>query len=220
MIPDWVATISDTDLERRFGASTLARGQDYADDGRVSGIRTAGDLIMGKVTGTEQAPYQCSVVATAGPASLVATCTCPVRRDCKHAAALLLTARRNAGRRGPALWQQALAPLVPRPDASRGSVPLALQLNRGRREYTLRPLRPGSRDAWIKAGADWDDIRLQPGTFDPAQRQVLLDLLESRRRNEYAYGHRVDALPLRELHIDVWEVLARARAATGGRGGR
>ena len=213
MIPDWVASISDTDLERRFGASTLARGQDYADDGRVSGIRTAGDLIMGKVTGTEQAPYQCSVVATAGPASLVATCTCPVRRDCKHAAALLLTARRNAGRRGPALWQQALAPLVPRPDASRGSVPLALQLNRGRREYTLRPLRPGSRDAWIKAGADWDDIRLQPGTFDPAQRQVLLDLLESRRRNEYAYGHRVDALPLRELRADLWALLQRATDA-------
>ena len=213
MIPDWVTTLTETDLERRFGSATLARGQDYADDGRVQGIRTAGDLIMARVAGTDRTPYQCSVVATAGPASLVATCTCPVRRDCKHAAALLLTARRNAGRRGPALWQQALAPLVPRPDAARGSVPLALQLNRGRREYSLRPLRPGSRDAWIKAGADWDDIRLQPGTFDPAQRQVLLDLLESRRRNEFAYGHRVDALPLRELRDDLWTLLRRAAEA-------
>ena len=94
MIPDWVTGISDTDLERRFGAATLARGQDYADEGRVKAIRTAGDLVMATVQGTDSQPYQCSVVAKAGPASLVATCTCPVRRDCKHSAALLLTARR------------------------------------------------------------------------------------------------------------------------------
>ena len=213
MIPDWVTTITETDLERRFGASTLARGQEYADDGRVRAIRTAGELVMAQVVGTDSQPYQCSVVAKAGPASLVATCTCPVRRDCKHSAALLLTARRNAGRRGPALWQQALAPLVPRPAAGQGSVPLALQLNRGRREYTLRPLRPGARDAWVKAGADWDDVRLQAGTFDGEQRQVLLDLLESRRRNEFAYGHRVDALPLRELRGDLWSLLRQAAEA-------
>ena len=213
MIPDWVTTITETDLERRFGASTLARGQEYADDGRVRAIRTAGELVMAQVVGTERQPYQCSVVAMAGPASLVATCTCPVRRDCKHAAALLLTARRTAGRRGPSPWQLALAPLVPRPSAVQGSVPLALQLNRSRSEYSLRPLRPGSRDAWIKAGADWDDIRNQPGTFDGDQRDVLLALLDSRRRNEFAYGHRSDALPLRELRPDVWSLLRRAADA-------
>jgi len=213
LIPDWVTTLTETDLERRFGAATLGRGRDYADEGRVREIRTAGELIMAKVTGTDQLPYQCSVVAKAGPVSLVATCTCPVRRDCKHAAALLLTARRNAGRRGPSPWQLALAPLVPRPSPGRGTVPLALQLNRSRTEYTLRPLRPGARDAWVKAGADWDDVRLQSGTFDADQRAVLLGLLESRRRNEFAYGHRVDALPLRELRPDVWALLRRAAEA-------
>ena len=59
---------------------------------------------MATVLGSAREAYQCSVVATAGPTSLVATCTCPVRRDCKHSAALLLAARRSAGRRGPASW--------------------------------------------------------------------------------------------------------------------
>ncbi len=89
-IPDWVSSYSDTDLERRFGAETVARGQSYAEDGRVRAIRSAGDLVMATVLGSAREAYQCSVVATAGPTSLVATCTCPVRRDCKHAAALLL----------------------------------------------------------------------------------------------------------------------------------
>ena len=114
-IPDWVSSYSDTDLERRFGAETVARGQSYAEDGRVRAIRPAGDLVMATVLGSAREAYQCSVVATAGPTSLVATCTCPVRRDCKHAAALLLAARRSARRRGPASWQLALSPLVPRP---------------------------------------------------------------------------------------------------------
>ncbi|WP_282005632.1 SNF2-related protein [Propioniciclava sinopodophylli] len=211
-IPDWVSSYSDTDLERRFGAETVARGQSYAEDGRVRAIRPAGDLVMATVLGSAREAYQCSVVATAGPTSLVATCTCPVRRDCKHAAALLLAARRSAGRRGPASWQLALSPLVPRPSSGRGTTLLALQVNASGREFTLRPLRPGHRDAWIKAGATWDDVRLSPAVFDPEQREAVLALLDSRRRNEYAYGHRADALPLRELHTDVWEVLARARA--------
>ncbi len=208
-IPDWVATLGDTDLERRFGAETLARGQAYADERRVGPIRAAGELLMATVKGSAGQSYPCSVVATAGPASLVATCTCPVRRDCKHAAALLLTARRDAGRRGPAPWQVTLAPLVHRP-TTRGATRLALQVNAAGREFTLRPLRPGNRGGWIKAGATWDDVRRSPA-FDAEQREVLLGLLESRHRNEYAYGHRADALPLRELHADVWDLLARAR---------
>ena len=212
-VPAWVATFGDNDLDRRFGAETVARGQAYADDGRVRAIRPAGDLIMATVLGSGRETYQCSVVATAGPTSLVATCTCPVRRDCKHAVALILTARRNAGRRGPSAWQVALNPLVPRPHAASGTTRLALQVNAAGREFTLRPLRPGNRDAWIKAGATWEDVRNAPAIFEPQQREVLLALLESRRRNEFAYGHRADALPLWELRADLWDLLARARDA-------
>lgn len=212
-LPDWIATLGDNDLERRFGAETVARGRAYADEGRVRGIRAAGDLVMATVLGSGRETYQCSVIATAGPTSLVATCTCPVRRDCKHGAALILTARRTVGRRGTAAWQVTLSPLVPRPHAAHGTTRLALQLNAAGREFSLRPLRPGNRDTWIKAGATWDDVRNSPAVFDHQQREVLVALLESRRRNEFAYGHRSDALPLGELRADLWDLLARAHDA-------
>ncbi|MDO5535677.1 MAG: SNF2-related protein, partial [Propionibacteriaceae bacterium] len=214
-IPDWVASYGDRDFERRFGDETVRRAREYAGDGRVRGVRAAGDLIMASVLGSANQTYQCSVVATAGPTSLVATCTCPVRRDCKHAAALILTARQQAGRRGPSAWQYALTPLVPQRGGwgnDGDATALALQVNASGREFTLRPLRPGQRDSWVKTGATWDDLRSQPRAFDPEQREALLALLESRRRNEYAYGHRADALPLRELNSDAWSLLRRVRA--------
>ncbi|MFT3876800.1 MAG: DEAD/DEAH box helicase [Propioniciclava sp.] len=209
--PAWVATLSDTDLLRRFGAETIARGQAYCDENRVGSIRAAGSLVMATVSGSRANHYQTSVVCTAGPASLVATCTCPVRRDCKHAVALLARLRRSNDHQAPALWRQALAPLVPQASGRRGGTALALQLNLSYHEYSLRPLRRGAREAWVKSGATWDDIRLSVDTFDPKQREVLLALLESRRRNEFAWGHRTDALPLGELRPDAWALLRRAR---------
>ena len=206
--PAWVATLSDTDLERRFGADTIARGEAYCDQGRVRAIRTAGALVMATVTGRHS--YQTSVVCTAGPTSLVATCTCPVRRDCKHAVALLTRLRRTNDRPAASLWRQALAPLAPQASGRRGGTALALQVNLGYHEYSLRPLRRGARTAWVKTGATWDDLRASTEMFDAEQRAVLLRLLESRRRNEYAWGHRTDALPLGELRADAWALLRRA----------
>ncbi len=209
--PAWVATLSDTDLERRFGAETIARGEAYCNDGRVRAIRMAGTLVMATITGNYARAYQTSVVCTAGPTSLVATCTCPVRRDCKHAAALLTRLRRANDRPAAALWRQALAPLAPSATGRRGGTALALQVNLGYHEYSLRPLRRGSRSAWVKSGATWDDLRTGAEPFDAEQRAILLKLLESRRRNEYAWGHRTDALPLNELRADAWPLLRAAQ---------
>ncbi|MBK8461950.1 MAG: DEAD/DEAH box helicase [Nigerium sp.] len=209
--PAWVATLSDADLERRFGADTVARGEAYCDEGRVRAIRTAGTLVMATVTGQYGRVYQTSVVCTAGPTSLIATCTCPVRRDCKHAVALLTRLRRLSDRPVASPWRQALAPLAPQASGRRGGTALALQVNLSYHEYSLRPLRRGARSAWVKSGATWDDLRSSIEVFDAEQRAVLLNLVESRRRNEYSWGHRTDALPLSEVRADAWALLRRAQ---------
>ncbi len=212
--PDWVLGLTDLELERRFGLDTLHRGQVYATQGRVGSIRRADQLVMAQVRGSGYLSYQTSVVCQAGPASLVATCTCPIRRDCKHAVALILHMRAVQQRRVTPAWQQALAPLVAQASGGRGGVPLALQVNDSGYGISLRPLRQGARGGWVKTGATWDDLRyFAARDVDHSQRDLLLELVESRRRNDFAYGHRADALPLDELRPDSWGILARLDAA-------
>ncbi|MFP5417436.1 MAG: SNF2-related protein [Actinomycetes bacterium] len=209
--PDWVLSFSDAELERRFGFETMVRGREYARQGRVGSIQRSGELVMARVRGSTFQAYQASVVCQAGPTSLVAICTCPVRRDCKHAVALLLHMRTVERRRSTPAWQQALDPLLSRAAPGRGGVRLALQVNQSAYGVMLRPLKRGARDAWVKSGATWDDIRFPRGAgFDQLQRDILFDLLESRSRSEFSYGHRVDALPLEELRPDAWAALRRA----------
>jgi superfamily II DNA or RNA helicase len=205
--PEWVLLATDAELTRRFGINTVARGRQYAANSRVTNVRVSGDLVMAQVRGSGYQNYHTSV---RGPAhSITATCTCPVGRDCKHSAALILHLRAQRRHATPA-WQQALDPLLQRTAQVDGGVRLALQFNDVGYGVTIRPLKRGQRDAWVKTGATWDDVRYHGYDFDPGHRQVMLALLESRRRNEFAYGHRVDALPLSELRPDVWSLLRHA----------
>jgi len=207
--PGWVLRVTDEQLRRHFGVDTLRRGLQYASEGRVSNIRVAGDLAMATVRGNSYQSYQASVRATPTGPLITATCTCPVRRDCKHSVALILKMRNAERRQAAPSWQRALDPLLTRTTPGRGGVRLALQFNDVGYGLTIRPLKRGQRDAWVKTGATWDDLRF-PADFDPAQREVMMALLESRRRNEFAYGHRADALPLTELRPDAWDLLRRA----------
>lgn len=208
--PAWVSTLTDADLARHFDAHTLERGRVYARGGRVSRARVAGHLVMAQVRGSNYRTYQTSVVCQAGPLSLVATCTCPVRHDCKHAVALITYMIASEGRRPTAPWQDALSPLLTRTAPGRGGVRLALQVNINGPEVTLRPLRQGARDQWVKTGATWDDIRYHAAGIDPTHRAAVLALADARRRNDFPYGHRADALPLGEVSSDAWSLLRHA----------
>jgi superfamily II DNA or RNA helicase len=83
-------------LARLVGPATLERGRAYAEGGAVR-MRTwsmGGTRVVGEVQGTEPAAYYASVALTRTPSGrlsgFLATCTCPVGANCKHAVALVL----------------------------------------------------------------------------------------------------------------------------------
>src|SRR6478752_10894115 len=132
---------------------SLAAGLAYAMGGRVSGISfdAATGLMLGKVRGGSEVPYSTTaklVRKGGGWSCTVGVCSCPVRKDCKHVAALLFAAEDNPATRVQLLapaetsrlsrqpapvdlpdWEQALSPLLSRQASTQPSagVPLALQ---------------------------------------------------------------------------------------------
>ncbi|MET4096106.1 DEAD/DEAH box helicase [Arthrobacter sp. UYCu712] len=133
---------------------SLAAGLAYAMGSRVSGISfdAATGLMLGKVRGGSDVPYSTTaklVRKAGGWSCTVGVCSCPVRKDCKHVAALLFAAEDNPATRVQLLapadtsrlarptpvlevpdWEQALSPLIARPGITQSTngIPLALQL--------------------------------------------------------------------------------------------
>jgi superfamily II DNA or RNA helicase len=131
---------------------SLAAGLAYAMASRVTGISFDGGtgLMLGKVRGGAELPYSTTaklVRRGGGWSCTVGVCSCPVRKDCKHVAALLFAAEDNPAVRAQLLapssaaqvsrapsaalsdWEQALSPLISQPGSapSTSGVPLALQ---------------------------------------------------------------------------------------------
>lgn len=132
---------------------SLAAGLAYAMGSRVSGISfdAATGLLLGKVRGGPDVPYSTTaklVRKAGGWSCTVGVCSCPVRKDCKHVAALLFAAEDNPATRIQLLapadvtrlsrqsaplevadWEQALSPLIARPGITQSTngIPLALQ---------------------------------------------------------------------------------------------
>lgn len=91
--------LSWADLEDAFHDTTLARGNQYARERRVSDVRaqaldTGVVQLHALVQGTEAAPYEVDIIVErSGPQTLITgRCTCPVGHNCKHAAAALIAA--------------------------------------------------------------------------------------------------------------------------------
>lgn len=132
---------------------SLAAGLAYAMGSRVSGMSfDAGTgLMLGKVRGGAEVPYSTTaklVRKAGGWSCTVGVCSCPVRKDCKHVAALLFAAEDSPAirvqllspatstqvARDPAAvaltdWEEALSPLISRTGTAPAGtgVPLALQ---------------------------------------------------------------------------------------------
>ena len=124
------------ELLRAFSAKTLARGETYANQGRVATARY--EPLDGTLAGTclgSKGEYYEVEVALSGPRTNLeieyAVCTCPVGRYCKHAVAMLMAAIPSApDRAAPQRWQVVLGSLLDEmtaPDADTGGKPLALE---------------------------------------------------------------------------------------------
>lgn len=90
--------VTASQIIQQIGGRTFQRAQRYARSGQV--VRYSYDCATGElhglVNGSEQTPYEVRVhfaaQKTPGSTAFTAQCTCYVGTDCKHAAALMLTA--------------------------------------------------------------------------------------------------------------------------------
>ncbi len=89
-------------LGTRLNRATLAKGADYLRRDRVRDVEYTGDgnqgRLSGQVQGTARTPYLASVTLSrrGDDAQLDTRCSCPMLRNCKHAAALVLAELESA----------------------------------------------------------------------------------------------------------------------------
>ncbi|HEX2942934.1 MAG TPA: hypothetical protein VHO91_17920, partial [Rhodopila sp.] len=111
---DPTLTLRESDIRRLFNPGTLSAGRSYEQRGRVQELEITerGALITATTQGSRPDPYLQNVRISPAPGNGIhvrGICTCPVRRGCKHIAAVLLAALKQ---RGPAARQQAALPLT------------------------------------------------------------------------------------------------------------
>ena len=228
---DWPVELTDDQIISRVGHRAFQRGLDYARKGRVRGISVAGDgdIISAQSKGSGAHTYQTMVFrkqgARSAPASWAGTCSCPVGSDCKHTAALLITARTLAQAEpdvaapsgGPAPWESRLADLLQVERAPRRRMALEIIDDPGDMWGTpaglsMLPLIEGKR-GWNRQGAAWSQISSGglDDDVDPTVMGVLREL--AGMAGGYGFYYADDRLSLTTAPAHVWDVLRRGVAA-------
>ena len=231
---DWPVELTDDQIISRVGHRAFLRGLDYARKGRVRGIGVAGDgdIITAQSKGSGAHTYQTMAFRKQGarssrsaPASWAGTCSCPVGSNCKHVAALLITARALA-EEGPddaassgqvSLWESRLAGLLRVERAPRRRMALEIIDDPGSMWGTpaglsMLPLIEGKR-GWNRQGASWSQIAAGglDDDVDPTVMGVLREL--SGMAGGYGFYYADDRLSLMTAPARVWDVLRRGVAA-------
>ena len=229
---DWPVELTDDQIISRVGHRAFERGLNYARKGRVRGIGVAGDgdIISAQSKGSGAHTYQTMVFrkqgARSAAASWAGTCSCPVGSDCKHTAALLITARAlaqvepdgtAAPSGGPAPWESRLSDLLQVERAPRRRMALEIIDDPGDMWGTpaglsMLPLIEGKR-GWNRQGAAWTQI-VSGGLdddVDPAVMGVLREL--AGMAGGYGFYYADDRLSLTTAPARVWDVLRRGVAA-------
>jgi superfamily II DNA or RNA helicase len=204
-VPD---TIDLTSVEKVVGSTSYERGRRYARQGRVDKIRwdRGHTVLHGNVRGSEV--YSTSAFFTRAKTALVldeGECACPVEYNCKHVAALVLTAIAQRPKR-PApspTWQQSLDSLLADPSVDprgrTGTEPLAVELTlAGGGDSTVRlPARlvRHGRTGWVGGGLSWSKL-LSPyqfgeGEFDTDHVRLLREMYALHRSAvpHHGYGY-------------------------------
>ena len=227
---DWPARLTDDQIISRVGHGAFQRGLDYARKGRVWGIGVAGDgdIISAQSKGSGARTYQTMVFRKQNgraPTAWAGSCSCPVGTNCKHVAALLITARALAERepdaaapaeRGSA-WEGQLAGLLQVERTPRRRMALEIIDDPGSMWGTpagpsMLPLIEGKR-GWNRQGASWSQIatgRLDD-EVDPTVMCVLREL--AGMADGYGFYYADDRVSLVTAPARVWDVLRRGVAA-------
>ncbi|QCW50540.1 DEAD/DEAH box helicase [Nocardioides dongxiaopingii] len=222
-------------LDGLFDRGTLHRAQVYVDERLVSAPTIVAEsethlTATARVHSSGGAPYltRLTVRLAPGVLDLSTICSCPVRFDCKHGAALAMVLAAGSDEPVADDWRHRLDVLLDElGDLAPPAVdptPLALQLTWGvshdRYRYSqapdlrLRPMRLGKRGRWIKSGIGWSDL---PGAR--VRREHLaahLDVLASmasglERHGGYWYAGREPSAG--DFGPDVVPLLVEARSA-------
>ena len=191
----WVTKVSDEAIRASWGDATFLRGRSYEAAGHVLKYSTDRiGSIEAVVKGSGRKVYR--TFLHHDHRGINSACSCPMRMGCKHAVAVLLAARKSAMETvSPASsWENALAGLLPATETNGRAVELGLEFRiDGPLEQpnglALRPLRLG-KQGWIKSQAGWLDIvtNYRGVNYEPAQREVLLQMARLTGRHQYTYA--------------------------------
>ncbi len=202
-----ITDLTDHVLGECFDAGSLQRGRGYAGDGRVQLLKSAPGALTATVEGSGRKAYVVKVRwhGTAGRILIEDECTCPLGGACKHVVATILLARAEATFHEPdTTWRRELAAIVGDGHGTDADdpdlVPLALEVvvaptTTNRRSavtaplVTVRPVRLGRNDRWVRSGATWRDLAPPNGygTRDlrPDQVTALRAMLSAARGHYY-----------------------------------
>ncbi|NQX12198.1 SNF2 helicase associated domain-containing protein [Microbacteriaceae bacterium VKM Ac-2855] len=147
---------TEQDVRALVGPGAFERGSAYVDDNRVSELQWFGGRtrLFGQVRGSGRSPYAVSVQLRDDGDSLAilgGSCSCPVKKECKHVAAVLISAldaEEQGGLSKPGTsaadavpeWRSALEPILE--GASHGAIGIPLGL-----QFELLPGEPVRREA-------------------------------------------------------------------------
>ena len=200
--------VGPDDLAPYFTAATIARGVQYADEGRIEEAfwEDDGRTLTGRCYGSGDHVYGVDVgLRHLGQHPVIewTDCTCPVGAFCKHAVALLLTAADAPGPADPDphRWRAVLTQVlheIPTPITDTGGSPIGLEFSvaaptryRPGETIALRPVTIGKRGTWIKRGLSWQRLLYDSdsGKFNRSQYHAVRALaVEVQRSGAMYYG--------------------------------
>lgn len=231
--------IDDALVVGHFDSVTLARGRRYAQDDRVLNVRwdPQANALTGVVQGTADAPYRCMVLfhpSATRPQILAATCSCPMRGDCKHVAAVLIMATRmdsDDAHDASSLWRSRLADVLARDRrtlaARSDEHPLGLQfrvspptpssrahVGDAHSKLEVRPVVLGKKGRWVLGGVNWQNLGYshEAGT---RQQRVLLRQLAGLHAIDFPYSGNGSWLQLERVNAPLLWTVLREIAAGG-----
>jgi len=225
------------------GGDTYRRGVAYAREGRVLSCvwDPHAHTLVGNVRGSQGHTYAATVqlwsINTDTWNVESGSCSCPVRADCKHVAALVIAvaggaavpAQRMPTRPAPPGWRQSLDALLARTSTNdHAGTPLAVEVSLSTSGPTptldARLVRPGKRGGWVAGDVSWGKLSmLRHCGYPDAHLRVLQELYTAYRASSsnstgyrysyssYTYGDvKTISLPRFESP-QLWPLLDEAR---------